>query len=102
MENVFSKVLISKIKEEEKSKTSSKKEPTIRDERWYRLYFINYYKKGYPTDKNQFGVVDWPFRPFQLPEGMCREDAFRLLSYLTDFIEKESNLEPCSYKCVEV
>ncbi len=31
---------------------------------------------------------------------MSREDGFKVLSYLTDFIEKEMNLESCSYQSV--
>ena len=70
----------------------------------YRLYFINYHRigenYGIPT-QNNIGIINWPFKPFTLPDGMNREDAFKVLSYLTDFIEKESNLEPCSFKIVE-
>ena len=46
------------------------------------------------------GVIDWPFKPFMLPYEMSREDGFKVLSYLTDFIEKQLNLSPCSYKSV--
>ena len=31
---------------------------------------------------------------------MTRENSFKVLSYLTDFIEKQLNLEPCSFKSV--
>ena len=36
---------------------------------------------------NNVGVVDWPCKPFMLPNGMTREECFKVLSYLTDFIE---------------
>lgn len=74
------------------------------DQEIYRLYFIDYHRigEGYRNDNtNNVGVIDWPFEPFMLPEGMSREDSFKVLSYLTDFIEKDSNLEACSYKSVE-
>lgn len=70
----------------------------------YRLYFINYHRigehYGMPTPNN-IGIINWPFKPFMLPKGMEREDAFKVLSYLTDFIEKEANLESCSFRSVE-
>lgn len=68
----------------------------------YRLYYINYHRigEGYGNHKNNVGVIDWPFEPFIIPCGMSREDSFKVLSYLTDYIEKEMNLEPCSYKSV--
>ncbi|MCI8446547.1 MAG: hypothetical protein HFH31_03520, partial [Bacilli bacterium] len=62
----------------------------------YRLYYMKYYRKQDST----VGAMDWPFIPFMLPEGMNREDAFKVLSYLTDFIERRLDLEPCSYKSV--
>lgn len=35
-----------------------------------------------------------------LPKVMTREEAFKLLLYLTDFIEKRDDTEPCSLKSV--
>ena len=37
---------------------------------------------------------------FMLPEGMTREEGFKILSYLTDFIEKRKDTEACSLKSV--
>ena len=69
----------------------------------YRLYFINYHRigehYGMPTPNN-IGIINWPFNPFMLPDGMEREDAFKVLSYLTDFIEKRDEIEPGSLKSV--
>ena len=45
-------------------------------------------------------MVDYPLRPFKLPEGMSREDGFKVLSYLTDDIEKQPDVEPYSLKAV--
>ena len=68
----------------------------------YRLYYIDYHRIGehYGRKDNNVGVIDWPFKPFMLPYGMSREDGFKVLSYLTDFIEKQQNLRPCSLKSV--
>ena len=70
----------------------------------YRLRYINYHRIGenYGIKRpDNIGVIDWPFKPFILPEGMKREDSFKVLSYLTDFIEREASLEPCSYSSVQ-
>lgn len=75
----------------------------------YRLYFIDYHRIGEgwgmecppSIGVDNIGVFNWPFKPFMLPEGMSREDAFKVLSYLTDFIEKEESLETCSFRSVK-
>ena len=70
----------------------------------YRLYFIDYHRIGEHYrmhTPNNIGIINWPFKPFMLPKGMEREDAFKVLSYLTDFIEKDANLESCSFRSVE-
>lgn len=35
-----------------------------------------------------------------LPNGMTREEGFKVLSYLTDYIEKRADTESCSLKSV--
>lgn len=72
------------------------------NQRIYRLYYINYHRINEYQGRfdNNVGIINWPFQPFVLPEGMSREDGFKVLSYLTDFIEKEMNLEPRSHKSV--
>lgn len=68
----------------------------------YRLYFVNYHRigEGYGKQDNNVGMINWPCKPFMLPEGMSREEGFKVLSYLTDFIEKRDDTEPCSLKSV--
>lgn len=75
---------------------------TLGNQNIYRLYYINYHRiNEYPGNTiNNVGVIDWPFKPFMLPDGMCREDAFKILSYLTDYIEASKDLEPASYNSV--
>lgn len=60
----------------------------------YRLYYINYYRIGesYGMGPNNVGLIDWPCKPFMLPDGMSREEGFKVLSYLTDFIEKREDI----------
>lgn len=70
----------------------------IGNQKIYRLHYILYYRAEGKTDK--FRIMNWPFEPFELPDGISREDAFKILSYLTDYIEKTKNLKPCSYESV--
>lgn len=37
-----------------------------------------------------------------LPKEMTREEGFKVLSYLTDFIEKREDIEPGSFKSVKL
>ena len=69
----------------------------------YRFHYMNYHRIGehYESTPNSIRVIDRPFKPFMLPNGMKKEDAFKVLSYLNDFIEKKEELEPCSYESVE-
>lgn len=70
----------------------------------YRLHYVNYHRigEGYGMGPNNTETIDFPFKPFLLPKGMNREDAFKVLSYLTDYLERELNLNPCSEKSVRV
>ena len=68
----------------------------------YRLYYVNYHRiqeySGCADDN--VGVILWYCNPFKMPEGMSREDGFKVLSYLTDFIEKRPDVNPYSLKSV--
>ena len=70
----------------------------------YRLYYIHYHRigEGRGMGPNNVGVIDWPFKPFMLPLGMSREDAFKVLSYFTDLIEASFGLEAGSFRSVEM
>ena len=68
----------------------------------YRLYHVNIHRiQEYPgrSDDN-IGIAEWAGKPFKMPKGMSREDGFKVLSYLTDNIEKHGQAEPCSLKSV--
>ena len=54
------------------------------------------------NSKTNIEVVDCPYKPFKLPGGMTKEDAFKVLSYLTDYIEKDNNIAPASFKSVRI
>ena len=76
----------------------------IGDQDTYRLYFVNYHRinEYEGCTKNNIGMVDFPLRPFKLPEGMSREDGFKVLSYLTDNVEKNSGAEPFTLNSVRI
>lgn len=69
----------------------------IGDGRAFKLHYVNYYKRN----NRGYGMVDWPLKSFIIPDGMSREDAFKVLSYLTDFIEKNMNCKECSFNSVK-
>ncbi len=75
----------------------------IGDQDTYRLYYLNYHRiNEYEGNRsNNVGVLDFPLSPFKLPEGMSREDAFKVLSYLTDDVERQPGIEPFSLKAVK-
>ncbi len=78
------------------------KDHPIGNQHIYKLHYVQYYRMGerYGWHENNIGMVDWPCSPFMLPEKMSREDAFKVLSYLTDFVEAKLHLRPCSYQSV--
>lgn len=68
----------------------------------YRLYYVDYHRinEYEGCDCNNIGMIDYPLSPFKMPEGMSREDGFKVLSYLTDDIEKQPDVGPYSLKAV--
>lgn len=71
----------------------------IENQNTYRLYFVNYHRFGIYY-KNKVGMINWPCKPFKLPQGMTREEGFKIISYLTDCVEKRDNIEPYSLKSI--
>lgn len=76
----------------------------LSDSNVYRLHFLNYHRFGenYGMGPDNLVLIDYPYKPFMLPKNMSREDAFKVLSYLIDYIERKLNLEECSQKGVEI
>lgn len=70
----------------------------------YRLHYLDYHRIGesYGMRPNNVSVMDFYFQPFLLPNKMSREESFKVLSYLTDYIEKEKHLLPCSLNSVAI
>lgn len=66
------------------------------NQKYYRLHYINYHN----INREPGGMIDWLYKPFELPNGMSREDGFKVLSYLTDFIEKRDDVDEASWKSV--
>lgn len=76
----------------------------IGEQNIYRLYYVNFHRNDeyYSRRDNNISIIDWPCKPFMLPKEMTREEGFKVLSYLTDFIEKRDDVEPCSLKSVMI
>lgn len=51
---------------------------------------------------NNIGIVEWTSNPFQFPDGMDYEEGFKILSYLTDFIEKRRDVDVCSLASIKI
>lgn len=75
----------------------------INDNGIYRLHYMNFHRIGEYAGRadNNIGIMDFPFQPFTLPENMPRQDAFKVLSYLSDYLERELEIEPCSCQSVK-
>ena len=75
----------------------------IGEQEIYRLYYVNYHRiREYEgCTENNIGVINWCGKPFKFPEGMSRKEGFKVLSYLTDFIERRPDVEECSWKSVQ-
>lgn len=74
----------------------------IPDSDVYRLSYVDYHRfgEGYGYGPNNVSLLYWNSDTFTLPINMDRNDAFKVLSYLTDFIEKEDDIEIGSLKSV--
>lgn len=74
----------------------------IPNSNYYRLHYVEFYRRNEQIDPrpDNIGITNWPCSTFMLPEGMTREEGFKILSYLTDFIEKRKDTEVCSLKSV--
>lgn len=60
--------------------------------------YCNKFDNGANTTKE---MHDFVARKFVLPEGMSVEDAFKVLSYLAEYVEKKYDLEECSATSVQ-
>lgn len=66
----------------------------------YRLHHIEYLNIGENYGYNIKGMRDYTFRPFLLPDGLTEEEAFKILSYLTNYLEKNLNIPAGSLQSV--
>lgn len=90
------KGLFSKIYREDEFEADFVDHP-IGKQNLYRLHYYESYNRG----ENRYSVVDMHYKPFMLPVKMSREDGFKVLSYLTDYIEEKGNMKECSWKSVQ-
>lgn len=66
-----------------------------------RLFYVAMEKfKRYSTNEMCVGHTYGISSPFMLPENMTVEDANKVVSYLTEKVEKENNIIPCTEKSV--
>lgn len=74
----------------------------VGDQNVYRLCYVDYHRIGEYAGRNDdnVGFLNWSCKPFLLPKGMTREEGFKVLSYLINFIEKKEDIEPGSLKSV--
>ena len=75
----------------------TKRIPTI------RLYYVALEKfSRYGSDEIKIGQTYDISSPFRLPNEMSMEDSCRVVSYLSEKVESENNLEPASEKSVSM
>ena len=75
----------------------TKRIPTI------RLYYVALEKfSRYGSDEIKIGQTYGISSPFRLPNEMSIEDSCRVVSYLSEKVESENNLEPASEKSVSM
>ncbi len=73
------------------------KEPMI------RLFYIALEKfKRYGSSERLVGETYTVSSIFKLPKGMSYDSAYKVISYLSEKVEKEKNIEPASEKSVAV
>ncbi len=66
----------------------------------YRLRYVNYHSRRKQPDV--YGFFDMYIKPFKLPLGMNLLDAFKVLSYLIDYFEKNFNISKFSPGCLKM
>ena len=68
-----------------------------------RLHYVSIEKfNRYSDNATMYGKTEDLYGPVRLPNGMSKEDAYKVISYLSEKIEKENNLEPASEKSVKM
>lgn len=66
-----------------------------------RLMYVNmqvFTRDGYRKIGKTFGISS----PFEIPTGMSINNAFKVISYLSDVVEEKSNLEPSCEQTVAI
>lgn len=92
------KILQKKTSNNEKSENKH----NLDNKKYYRLHYINYQNIGTLYGFNEgHDVYEQVFKTFMLPEQMGRKEALKVLSYLTDFIEKKFEIEQASLSSVK-
>lgn len=66
----------------------------------FRLHLVHFGTIGKGYGYNIKELMDWPYTAFILPDKMTVEEAFKILSYLTQKIESDLKLPECSHMAV--
>ena len=69
----------------------------VEDNGIFKLHYVCY---EYDKDTKMYNLVNWDCNPFKFPLGMNREEGFKVLSYLADYIEATSKVGEASFKSV--
>ena len=88
--------------DEENYIKGSTKKITYNDNSIFRFHFLNFNTIGKNYGLAIKELVNWSYTPFMLPQKMCYQDAFLILSYLIKKIENDLNLEECSQKALSI
>lgn len=88
-----------------KSQTEIPKEVVLEpvkfiDNNTYRLHYIKYHTFGQRYGYSIQELINWPCEAFSIPKGMRPEDAFKVISYLTDRVEELESIEKASLRSV--
>lgn len=68
---------------------------------YIRLYYIALNKfNRYGTNERKVGATYGISSPFKIPTGMTEEEAYKVISFLSEKVERENKLEPGSQKSV--
>ncbi len=92
------------FKEKRKEKIAKNNEEFLKEISYLKAVRLCYVSMGkyneYGTDILKIGKTFGLSSPFMLPKGMSSEESCKVISFITEKIEAENNIEPCSESSV--
>lgn len=61
----------------------------VPNNKYFRLHYVDYMR----DINGKVHMTNWTCNPFLIPDGLDKYSAFKILSYLVDYIERNRNLE---------